>query len=136
MSNFDDIINLDRPYYDKFPPSPRAGRAVQFGAFRALSGHEEAVAEKARLTDSFLEVSREKAELINRRMTEAKEIISQRPEVTVVHFIPDEFKSGGKYVSYTGNLRVIDDILHTLTFTDGTKIHFSAIQGFELTENQ
>ena len=132
MNNFDDIIKLNRPYFDRFPPSPQSGRAVQFGAFRALTGHEEAVAEEARLTDSFLEVSREKAELINRRMNEAKEIIAQRPIVTVVHFIPDEYKSGGKYVSYTGNLRIIDDILHTLTFTDGTKIHFSAIQSFEL----
>ena len=132
MKNFDKIINLDRPFFDRFPPMPRSSRAVQFGAFRALTGHEEAVAEEARLTDSFLEVSREKTELINRRMNEAKEIISQRPEVTVIHFIPDEYKSGGKYVSYTGNLRVIDDVLNTLTFVDGTKIHFSAIQGFEL----
>jgi hypothetical protein len=132
MKNFDKIINLERPFFDRFPPMPQSSRAVQFGAFRALTGHEEAISEEARLTDSFLEVSREKTVLINRRMNEAKEIISQRPEVTVVHFIPDEYKSGGKYVSYTGNLRLIDDVLHTLTFTDGTKIHFSAIQGFEL----
>ena len=130
MSEFDDIINLQRPISKKHPPMPLINRAAQFGAFRALTGYEDAIDEEARLTDSWVEIDREKTEEINRRMTIIRERIKERPSISVTHFIPDENKSGGKYEIFSGNLRVIDDTQNLLIFTDGTKIPFSAISDF------
>lgn len=132
MNEFDDIINLPRPYSKNHPPMPRSSRAVQFGAFRALTGHEEALSEEARLTDSWVDVSSEATEELNREMNKAKAIISDTPEVSVTYFVPDEKKIGGKYVKHKMNLRIIDDTIKLLTFTDGTKIPFSSILDFKL----
>ena len=135
MREFDDIINLPRPQLKNHTPMQRTNRAAQFGAFRALTGHEDAIKEEARLTETLLEIDREKTEELNRRMNDAKEIIDSRPQVTVTYFVPDEKKEGGKYVKYSGNLRVIDDTLKTLTFTDGTKISFTSIFDFNITKD-
>lgn len=136
MSEFDDIINKKRPPQRKHPPMPRISRAAQFGAFRALTGHEDAIKEEARLTDMWVEVDQAKTEKLNLMIKEAKEIISTRPEATVIYFVPDEKKTGGKYERYTGYLRVIDDTLKVLTFSDGTKINFSSIFDFNITEKK
>ena len=110
---------------------PRINRAAQFGAFRALSGYEEAIEEEGRLTDAWLEIDASKTDELNKKLNEAKEIIASRPKANVTYFVPDEKKCGGKYVEYTGFLRVIDDTLKILTFTDGTKIDFSSIFNFD-----
>ena len=136
MTDFDDIINLPRPTLKNHTPMSITNRAAQFGAFRALTGHEDSIKEEARLTDTFIEIDREKAEELNLYINEAKEIIDIRPSVSVTYFIPDEKKDGGKYEKFSGFLRVIDDTLKILTFTDGTKIPFSLIVDFKLTEEQ
>lgn len=136
MREFDDIINQKRPPYRKHAPMPRISRAAQFGAFRALSGHEDAIREEGRLTDIWVEIDSEKTEELNTKIQEAKEIINSRPEVSVTYFVPDEKKAGGAYITYTGFLRVIDDTLKILTFTDGTKIDFSSVFDFKLHEKK
>lgn len=132
MTDFEDIINLCRPVSKKHPPMPRINRAAQFGAFRALTGHEDAIKEEARLTDMFIEIDAEKTCELNNKLNEAKEQINNRPQVKVIYFVPDEKKSGGKYVSMVKNLRIIDDTQKLLTFTDGTKIPFVSIFDFEV----
>ena len=64
---YDDILYLPHPTSAKHPRMPLADRAAQFSAFRALSGHEDAIGETERLTDRRIELSEEmKAELAKR----------------------------------------------------------------------
>ena len=53
-ARYDDIIDLLRPAL-KHPRMPRINRAAQFAPFAALTGHEEAVRETARLWADSLE---------------------------------------------------------------------------------
>ncbi|MBE7016022.1 MAG: hypothetical protein E7417_04285 [Ruminococcaceae bacterium] len=135
MSEFDDIIHLTRPISKNHPPMQLINRAAQFGAFKALSGHAEALSEEARITDSWKEITQEKTDILNQRISEAKAHIDENPEVKVIYFVPDEKKDGGSYQTYIGKLRIIDDTLNILTFTNGMQIPFSQIYNFELTKN-
>jgi len=53
-TKYDDIIDLPRPA-SKHPRMPRINRAAQFAPFAALTGHEEAIHETARLWAESLE---------------------------------------------------------------------------------
>ena len=48
---YDNIINLPHHKSNKRKSMPIEERAAQFGAFRALTGYEDEVAEAARITD-------------------------------------------------------------------------------------
>ena len=48
---YDDIINLPNPTSKKHPRMSLYDRAAQFSPFAALTGHEEAIQEKARLNE-------------------------------------------------------------------------------------
>ena len=43
ISDYADIINLQRPISYKRPPMPVIKRAAQFAPFAALTGHDEAI---------------------------------------------------------------------------------------------
>ena len=47
--NYEDIINLPHHVSAVHKPMPMENRAAQFAPFAALSGHEEAIEETARL---------------------------------------------------------------------------------------
>lgn len=52
MGNYDDIISLPHHESAKHPKMPALDRAAQFMPFAALTGHNAAVMETERLTDS------------------------------------------------------------------------------------
>ena len=100
--DYSDIIDRERPVSKKHPPMDRMMRAAQFAPFAALTGHDEAVRETARLTQ-------EEIELDEYEVAEHKDT-----EVAVVHFVKDAKKEGGAYVKDTGILKKIDEHTHTL----------------------
>lgn len=56
---YDDIIDLPHPTSRKHPRMSLHDRAAQFAPFAALTGHEAAIKETARLTDRKAELSDE-----------------------------------------------------------------------------
>ena len=58
--NYDDIIHLPHHVSKKHPQMPLLNRAAQFSPFAALTGHEEAIRETARRTDSFAELTEDR----------------------------------------------------------------------------
>jgi len=119
---YDDILHLPHPTSTKHPRMPLADRAAQFSAFRALSGHEDAIGETERLTDRRIELSEEaKAELDMKQQLLA-DAAATRPEVSVTWFKPDERKEGGAYVTTTGRLKKIVEYARALVMTDGSVI--------------
>lgn len=122
MSEYDDILHLNRPQYPDFPPMSIHDRAAQFSPFAALVGYDEAVAETARYTDARREISEEELADLNKKLNELKGKISSRPLVTVHYFVPDSRKEGGSYRIKKGNVRTIDEYNNLIVFADGDKI--------------
>ncbi len=49
MGKYDDMIDMERPVSKKHKPMSMYERAAQFAPFAALKGHDEAVADTARI---------------------------------------------------------------------------------------
>ncbi|MGI6014498.1 MAG: hypothetical protein ACOX7K_09525 [Oscillospiraceae bacterium] len=129
---YEDIIHLPH-YVSKIRPQMSLmERAAQFSPFAALTGYDAAIKETGRLTDEKIELGDEEKDLLNRKQQFLTRILHERPEITVTYFVPDERKSGGAYVTVTGNLRRIDEVERFLVMVDGRKIPLDDIADLEI----
>lgn len=126
---YDDIINLPHPTSANHPRMSLYDRAAQFSPFADLTGHDAAIKETARLTEQKIELSEDTISRLNEKLQIVADHLET--EVTITYFVPDERKSGGAYVSYTGIVRRIDDYEHTLIMTDKTVIPIEQISEIE-----
>ncbi len=134
---YDDIINLPHHVSKKHPQMSLLNRAAQFSPFAALTGHEDATQEAARLTDSFIQLGEDKKEQLDEQLQLIWENLGQKPECEIVYFQPDSKKTGGTYVTARGRIKKIDEYSHQIIFTDGTALpikHIFSIRG-ELFQN-
>lgn len=119
---YDDIINLPYPRQTSRPRMSAIERAAQFSPFAALVGHDEAIAETARLTDSKVILTEDEENTLNDRIAFLSEILPECPLVGVTYFVRDKKKDGGAYFTKIGNARRVDEIGRKIIFTDGTVI--------------
>lgn len=121
MSRYDDIINLPYPFSGMKHNISVSDRAAQFAPFAALTGHDAAVQETARLTDSKIILDEyEKAELDSRL-----KIIENTAEpvlTEITYFRPDERKSGGEYVTARGYVLKVDAVNKKIIMQDEREI--------------
>ncbi len=122
MHRYDDMIHLPHHQSGTRPHMSLHDRAAQFSPFAALTGYDAAVEEAARLTEQKLELSEEEKAAIGAKLTEIKEHIKERPEVTVTYFVPDERKAGGTYVTVTGTVRRIDEFERVVVMQDQSRV--------------
>lgn len=127
-----DIINLPHHVSTKRPQMPMKDRAAQFSPFAALTGYGDAIHETARLTEERIDLSEEKREELDRKQQILVEQIALHPALTVTYFIPDKKKSGGAYVTKSGNLKRMDEYERWMLFTDGTKVPLDDVIEIEL----
>ncbi len=120
--NYDDIKHLTRPQYDDLHPMSMHDRAAQFSPFAALVGYDDAVAETARLTDSRAVLTEDEMSELNANLNRLLDSLNEQPKISVTYFVPDEKKSGGKYVDKVGIVRIYDSYSQELVFTDGVRI--------------
>ena len=66
--NYEDIINLPHHVSETRPRMSMIDRAAQFSPFAALTGHEAALNETARLTDTRIELDDCEKEIINEKL--------------------------------------------------------------------
>lgn len=125
--NYDDIIHLPHHVSKKHPQMTMLNRAAQFAPFAALTGHDAAIQETARLTSSQRLLDDSDNEILDRKMAIIRAKLAESPTLTLIYFQPDEHKNGGAYKSVTGQLKKIDDYLHTLILSDETTIPISSI---------
>ena len=97
-------------------------RAAQFSPFAALTGYDAAIKETGRLTDEKIEMDEDTKAALDIKQAYLMEIIDEQPEITVTYFLPDTKKSGGAYVTVTGNLKRFDEYERLLILTNGKKI--------------
>ncbi len=120
--NYDDIKHLTRPQYDDLHTMSMHDRAAQFSPFAALVGYDDAVAETARLTDSRAVLTEDEMSELNANLNRLLDSLDEQPQISVTYFVPDEKKSGGKYVEKVGVVRIYDSYAGELVFTDGVRI--------------
>lgn len=128
---YDDIINL--PHHRSMDREHMSlqDRAAQFAPFAALSGHEEAIEETARLTDDQVILDENTVERINGKLYELSQNLSEKHEVSVTYFVPDATKSGGAYLTDVGTISKIDAIEQILIMDSGMKIKMDRIVRIE-----
>ena len=125
--NYDDIINLPHHVSKKRPQMSIEQRSAQFAPFAALTGYDEAVKETARRTDKKIELDDGQKEILNNKLLYILENINIKPEITFTYFVPDNKKSGGKYIEKTGIIRKIDMVEQYVQFLDKSKININDI---------
>ena len=74
------------------PQMPFRDRAAQFAPFAALTGHDAAIKETARLTDERLELSEEVIAQLNEKINIIRNNIGIEQNVSITYFIPDAKK--------------------------------------------
>ena len=70
MNEYRDIINLPHHVSKNHPPMDLLDRAAQFSPFAALTGHDAAIKETARLTDKRVELDENSREILDEKMSQ------------------------------------------------------------------
>ena len=124
---YDDIIHLPHHVSKNHPRMSPMNRAAQFMPFAALTGHEEAIQETARLTDSFVELDEDRKAQLNQQLLMIREHLALRPECEISYFQPDEKKMGGEYVTVDGTVRKVREYERRIALEDGREIPMEEI---------
>ena len=127
---YEDIVDFPRPKSKKYLQSSMSDRAARFSPFAAITGYEEMVMEVARVTEEKIILSEDEKELINEKLRMLAACIADMPWAGVTYFVADEKKSGGEYVTLSGNVVNVDTNGRCLVFVDGERVPFEDI--FEL----
>lgn len=118
---YDDIIHLPHHVSERHPQMSMYNRAAQFAPFAALTGHNAAITEAARLTEAEQELSESDAEVLNRKLAYLQSL-DEKPTISVTYFVPDDKKEGGSYHTATGIVKSVEPDKGVLQFEDGTGI--------------
>lgn len=131
MSNrYDDIIHLPRHVSPTRRRMTPVERGAQFSPFAALVGFDAAVQETGRLTQSRIHLGEDSYQVINDRLRLLWE--EGKPHsVTVTWFCPDEYKSGGEYITKTARVYKVDPVRQSLVLEGDTEIFMEEIIALE-----
>ena len=135
VSKYADIIDL--PYIKSAdrPQMSLHDRAAQFAPFAALTGHEEAIEETARLTDEKIVLDEGAMERIGVKLYEISQNIHMKWRVSITYFKSDSLKSGGVYLTDVGTIKKIDDVEKVIIMDSGMRISIDNIVGVVVEEN-
>lgn len=122
MTDYSDIIDLERPISKKHKAMPMEKRAAQFASFAALRGHSAAIEETARLTDRKMELDENRKEELDAKLQLLWETVGSGVPATITYFLPDEKKDGGSYVDVTGAVKKIDTVFRQIVMETGELI--------------
>ena len=128
---YEDILNLPHHVSKTRPQMSMLDREAQFSPFAALTGYDDAIKETGRLTDEKIEMDEDRKAALDMKQAYLIEMIDEQPEISITYFLPDAKKSGGAYVTVTGNLKRFDEYERLLILTDGKKIPMDDIADIE-----
>lgn len=124
---YGDIIGMPHHVSSSHKKMSRTDRAAQFGAFAALTGHYDALAEKARYTEQQKCIGKDAEEILDGKLELLKANLDLHTIVKVVYFKPDEIKEGGAYLTITSVVEKLDDANLMLVLENGIIIKYSNI---------
>ncbi len=119
---YGDIINLPHPESRKHKRMSMRDRAAQFSPFAALTGHDAAIKETARLTDSFMDLDETMRTSLDEKLVLILEKLDAKPMVTITYFQKDEKKEGGSYEVAEGWIRKVDFYERVIMMGDRSRI--------------
>ena len=126
-NKYSDIINLPHHTSATRPHMSMYDRAAQFSPFAALTGHNAAIDETARLTDTFIELDENEKEILDAKIHILMDSVDKKHGITVVYFRPDEKKSGGAYISINGYAKKINVLSREIIMGDETAIPMDSV---------
>lgn len=129
---YDDIINLPHHQSANRAHMSLYDRAAQFAPFAALTGHEEAIEETARITEDKITLDDSAIENINEKLYDISQHLSENWNVSITYFKPDALKKGGAYLTNVGTVRKIDEVEKQVIMDSGMKIQMEQIVGIEV----
>ncbi len=132
MADYEDIIHLPHHTSTRHPPMSRENRAAQFAPFAALTGHDQALRETARLTSERIELTEDGIAVLNETLSQLRAHADEMPTVSVTYFQPDRRKAGGAYVTVEGIVRRVDDIEGVIELSGRVKIPLCEILDISL----
>jgi hypothetical protein len=128
---YDDIINLPHHVSAIRPQMSKEHRAAQFSPFAALTGHDAAVRETARLTDEKIELGESAVADLETKLNILADMADSHPEVKITYFRPDAKKDGGAYVTTMGVIKRINDYEHAIVLASRETISIPDIFDIE-----
>ncbi len=69
--------------------------------------------------------------MINARLAVIEKHINEQPNSTVTYFLPDNKKSGGRYVTVSGKVKKLDGLERVIMMVDGTRIPIEDVRMIE-----
>lgn len=112
---------------------PALDRAAQFLPFAALTGHDAAVRETARLTDNRAELDETRKGELDMHLQLLRNQLVQRPQASITYFVPDQRKDGGAYFTATGTIKEFEETRRQVIMENGTVIPVNDIYDIEST---
>ncbi len=128
---YDDIINL--PHHQSKTRSHMSlhDRAAQFAPFAALTGHEEALKETARLTDEKITLTEGEITKLNEQLIYLSTHLHDNISVAITYFKPDIRKTGGSYLTDMGCIVKINTDENYIVINSGVQISMEQIVKIE-----
>lgn len=123
---YKDIINIKYPFSLKRERQSMSVRAGMFAPFAALTGYGDQVKETERYTDYEVFLDEDNKNLLDEKLNYIRMHLDE-VLISVVYFIKDKNKSGGKYITKTGKINKIDNYHREIVFDDKDKIKISNI---------
>lgn len=124
---YDDIIDMPHHQSKERPHMSLHDRAAQFAPFAALTGHEDAIKETARLTDEEIILDESTVGRINEKLFEISQHLSEKRKVSITYFRQDKTKKGGVYLTDIGIIKRIDEAEKCIVLDSGMKIKMKNI---------
>ena len=129
FSKYENMLYLKRPVSRNHPPMDLKDRAAQFSPFAALTGYGDAVKETARQTEQRRELDEYEKAALDEQLRELEAQLQNlengknqaAPRVTVTCFIPDEYKAGGAYRTFTAAVKKINHDRRGIILQNGTQ---------------
>lgn len=90
IREYDDIINLPRHISNKRSPMAIKDRAAQFSPFAALTGHDGAIKETARVTEKRVELDEYMKVDLSKRLQIIANRLDEDHEISITYFQPDQ----------------------------------------------
>lgn len=129
---YDDIIQLPHHQSTKRAHMSLHDRAAQFAPFAALTGHDVAIEETARLTEDEIILDDTAVADINEKLYEIAQNLSENWKVSITYFRPDERKKGGKYLTDVGTIKKIKEAEQLILMDSGMQIKMEQIIKIEV----
>ena len=70
-------------------------------------------------------------DMIDARLAVIQCHIKEQPNISVTYFVPDNKKTGGRYTTVSGNVKMLDGIERAIIMADRTKIPIDDVRYIE-----